>query len=147
MWDFSCDYMFRDEREGILTGQPMRPRMDTETIRTVLSTNRVDSTSFSSRCWAFRRTHTNTDPCLSTANTFIPCGLLVAISFFCTRLFPDPRFLLFVLQNIAGYKNATPKMRLNVCFNEMALYGPFAALIKGCSIYGRNGGQPTRGDD
>ena len=23
-----------------------------------------------------------------------------------TRLFPDPRFLLFVLQNIAGYKNA-----------------------------------------
>ena len=23
-----------------------------------------------------------------------------------TRLFPDPRFLLFVIQNIAGYKNA-----------------------------------------
>ena len=23
-----------------------------------------------------------------------------------TRLFPDPRFLLFVLQNISGYKNA-----------------------------------------
>ena len=23
-----------------------------------------------------------------------------------TRLFPDPRFLLFVFQNIAGYKNA-----------------------------------------
>ena len=23
-----------------------------------------------------------------------------------TRFFPDPRFLLFVLQNIAGYKNA-----------------------------------------
>ena len=23
-----------------------------------------------------------------------------------TRLFPDPRFLLFVLQNVAGYKNA-----------------------------------------
>ena len=26
----------------------------------------------------------------------------------------------------------------------MALFGPFAALIKGCSSYGRNGGQPTR---
>ena len=38
------------------------------------------------------------------------------------------------------------KMRLNVCFNETALFGPFAALIKGCSSYGRNGGQPTKGD-
>ena len=38
------------------------------------------------------------------------------------------------------------KMRLNVCFNEMALFGPFVALIKGGSSYGRNGGQPTRGD-
>ena len=28
-------------------------------------------------------------------------------------------------------------MRLNVCFNEMALFGPFAALIKGCSSYDR----------
>ena len=25
-------------------------------------------------------------------------------------------------------------MRLNVCFNEMALFGPFAALIKGCAV-------------
>ena len=58
-----------------------------------------------------------------------------------TRLFPDPRFLLFVLQNIA-----VTKMRLNVCFNEMALFGLFAALIKGCSSYGRNGGQSTGGD-
>ena len=38
------------------------------------------------------------------------------------------------------------KMRLNVCLNEMALFGLFAALIKGCSSYGRNGGQSTRGD-
>ena len=37
-------------------------------------------------------------------------------------------------------------MRLNVCFNEMALFGLFAALIKGRSSYGRNGGQSTRGD-
>ena len=34
-------------------------------------------------------------------------------------------------------------MRLKVSFNEIALYGPFAALVKGCSSYGRNGGQPT----
>ena len=39
------------------------------------------------------------------------------------------------------------KMRLNVCFNEKALFGLFAALIKGCSSYDRNGGQSTRGDD
>ena len=38
------------------------------------------------------------------------------------------------------------KMRLNVCFNEMALFGLFAALIKACNSYGRNGGQFTRGD-
>ena len=38
------------------------------------------------------------------------------------------------------------KMRLNVCFNEMALFGPFEALIKVCSSYGRNGDQPTRRD-
>ena len=36
------------------------------------------------------------------------------------------------------------KIRLNVCFNEMALFRPFPALIKGCGSYGRNGGQPTR---
>ena len=26
------------------------------------------------------------------------------------------------------------KMRLNVCFNEMALFGPFAAIIKGVAV-------------
>ena len=58
-----------------------------------------------------------------------------------TRLFPDPRFFLL-------YSKIFPvtKMRLNVCFNEMALFGLFAALIKGCSSYGRNGGQSTRED-
>ena len=38
-------------------------------------------------------------------------------------------------------------MRLNVCFNEMAPFGSFATLIKGCCSYGRNGGQPTRGEE
>ena len=58
--DFSCDCMFWDERGGGLA--PAGPRVDTATIRTVLSTNRVDSESFNSRCCAFRRTHTSADP-------------------------------------------------------------------------------------
>ena len=61
--DFSCDCMFWDNiRGGVLTGQPMGPQVDTPNIRTLLSTNHVDSRSFSSRCWAFRRTHPIEDP-------------------------------------------------------------------------------------
>ena len=60
--DFSCDCMFWDDRGGGLTGQPMGPQVDTANIRTVLSTNHVDSRSFSSRCWAFRRTHPSAGP-------------------------------------------------------------------------------------
>ena len=59
--DFSCDCMFWDDRGGGLTGQPMGPQVDTANIRTVLSTNHVDSRSFSSRCWAFWRTHPSED--------------------------------------------------------------------------------------
>ena len=60
--DFSFDCMFWDDRGGGLTGQPMDPQVDTANIRTVLSTNHVDSRTFSSRCWAFRRTHPSADP-------------------------------------------------------------------------------------
>ena len=60
--DFSCDCMFWDDRGGGLTGQPMGPPVDTANMRIVLSTNHVDSRSFSSRCWAFRRTHPSADP-------------------------------------------------------------------------------------
>ena len=60
--DFSCDCMFRDDRGGGLAGEPMGPQMDTAYIKTVLSTNRVDSRSLSSRRWAFRRTHQSADP-------------------------------------------------------------------------------------
>ena len=77
--DFSCDCMFRGERGGGYTRQPVGPSVDTAIITTVLSTNRVDSRSFSSRCWAFRRTHTSTDPirllCIRLAlplNLFLP---------------------------------------------------------------------------
>ena len=45
---FSCDSMFWDDRGGGLTGQPMGPQVDTANIRTVLSTNHMDSRSFSS---------------------------------------------------------------------------------------------------
>ena len=39
--------MFWDERGGGLTGQPVGPQVDTESITTtVLSTNRVDSRRF-----------------------------------------------------------------------------------------------------
>ena len=37
-------------------------------------------------------------------------------------------------------------MQLNICFDEMASFGPFADFIKGCSTCdrgGRNGRQPT----
>ena len=54
--------MFWDDRGGGLAGQPMGPQVDTANNRTVLSTNHVDSRSFSSRCWAFRRTHPSADP-------------------------------------------------------------------------------------
>ena len=60
--DFSCDCMFWDDRGGGLTGQPMGPQVDTANIRTVLSTNHVDTRSFSPRCWAFRRTHPSANP-------------------------------------------------------------------------------------
>ena len=60
--DCSFDCMFWDDRGGGLAGQPMGPQVDTANIRTVLSTHHVDSRSFSSRCWAFRRTHPSADP-------------------------------------------------------------------------------------
>ena len=60
--DFSCGCMFWDDRRRGPTGQPMGPQVDTASIRVVLNTNRVDSRSFSSRCWAFRRTHSSADP-------------------------------------------------------------------------------------
>ena len=56
---FSWVCIFWDERGGGLT--PVGPQVNTATIRIVLSTNRVDLASFSSRCCTFRRTHTSAD--------------------------------------------------------------------------------------
>ena len=95
---FSCDCMFRDERRGGLTGQPVSPQVDTVTIRTVLSTNRVDSRSFSSRCCTFRRTHTSKDP----------------IRLVCIRL-PSP----LTLSLPSGF---APSARFMICVSPRALW-------------------------
>ena len=77
--NFACDCMFWGERGGGYTRQPVGPSVDAAIMTTVLSTNRVDSRSFSSRSCAFRRTHTSTDPirllCIRLALplTLFPC--------------------------------------------------------------------------
>ena len=65
-------------------------------------------------------------------NTIVPRSPFFA---FCT-----PKYRLLQTQN---------KMRSNVCVNEMALFGPFAAFVKGKTFfdsYGEKGGLPTRRD-
>ena len=59
---FSCDCMFWGERGVGRTRQPVGPSVDTAIVTAVLSTNREDSRSFSSRGCAFRHTHTSTYP-------------------------------------------------------------------------------------
>ena len=90
--DFPCSCMFWDERRGELTGQPMGPQVDIATIRTVLSTNRVDSRRFSSRYWAFRRTYTSADPIrLRCIRLALPLTLP-----FPSQLAPSTRFMVYV---------------------------------------------------
>ena len=57
-----------------------------------------------------------------------------------TRLFPDPRFLLSVLQNIAGFQNAVVSASM-----KWRYLGYLQLLSKGVAAM-QNGGQPTRGD-
>ena len=59
---FSCDCVFWGNRGRILTREPVAPPVRTATMTAVMSANRVDVGSFSSRCWTFRRTHTSSDP-------------------------------------------------------------------------------------
>ena len=66
-------------------------------------------------------------------NTIVPRS-----SFFA---FCSPKYRLLQTQN---------KMRSNVCVNEMALFGPFAAFVKGKTFFdshGEKGGLPTRRDN
>ena len=62
VWYFSCDCMFWDNMGGGLTRQPVGPLGGAATMTAVMSANRVDFGSFSSRCCTFRRTHTSADP-------------------------------------------------------------------------------------
>ena len=95
---FSCNFIHRDERGGGLAGQPESSQVDTATIRTVLSTNRVDSRSLSSICWTFRRTHTSAGP----------------IRLLCIRL-----ALPLTLSLPSGF---VPSARLLVCVSSQALW-------------------------
>ena len=61
-YTYTHTHLYVLRREGRKTFTPVDPQVDTAAIRTTLSTNRVDSGSFSSRCCAFRRTHTSVDP-------------------------------------------------------------------------------------
>ena len=59
--DFLCDCMFWEKRGRGLTRQPVGPPVRTATMTTVMSANRGDLESLSSRCWTFWRTHTSAD--------------------------------------------------------------------------------------
>ena len=66
---FSCDGTFWDVRGEGLTRQPMGLPGNTAAITTATSIDHVNSGSFSSRCCAFRRTHTSADPIRPTSFT------------------------------------------------------------------------------
>ena len=59
--DFSCGCLIWDKRGGGLTRQPLGPPVGRAAMAAVTSANHVNLGSFSSRCCAFRRTHTSAD--------------------------------------------------------------------------------------
>ena len=61
MGDFSCDFMFWDERGGGRTGQSVDQLVGTAIMTAVMSASCVDSERFSSRCCTFRRKRTSAD--------------------------------------------------------------------------------------
>ena len=96
----------------------MGPQVATATIRTVLSTNRVDLGSFISRCCTFRRTHTSADP----------------IWLLCVRL-----ALPLTLSLLSRF---APNARLVVCTSHRALWlaGDFSC---DCKFWDERGGGTT----
>ena len=94
-----CNCMFWDERGAGLTRQPVGPALaNTTTITTVVSINRIESGSLSSRCYTLRRTHTSAGP----------------IRLLCTRL-----ALPLTLSRPSGF---APSVRLIVCVSPRALW-------------------------
>ena len=82
--DFSCDssivlYALK-KRGGGLTRQPVGPLVGTATMTAVMSANRVDLGSFSSRCCSFRRTHTSADPIRTLYPTSFTLDSLLALT-------------------------------------------------------------------
>ena len=60
--DSSCDSWVWEKRKILLTRQPVGTPVGTTTVTVVMSANRVNLGRFSSRCCAFRCTHTRADP-------------------------------------------------------------------------------------
>ena len=118
MGNFSCDCMVWEKRGGGLTGQSVGPQVDIAVIRIVLSTNHVDSKSFSSRCWAFRRTHTSADP----------------IRLLCTRL-----ALPLTLPLPSGFVTSA-RLMVGASPRALGLVGDFAC---GCMFWDERGGGLT----
>ena len=94
--------------------------MDASTIRTVLSTNRVDSRSLSSKCWTFRRKHTSADP---------------------TRLLCIRLALPLTLFLLSGF---VPSTRLMVCAPPRALLLHAVDFSCDCMFWDGRGGGLTR---
>ena len=55
------------------------------------------------------------------------------------RIFPDPRFLLFVSQSINGYKHKIKYGWMTASVNEIAPFEPYAAVVKGKTTLGSDG--------
>ena len=106
---FLCDCTFSDSRGGGHTGQPVGPLVDTATTTTVMSTNRVESGSFSSGCCAFRRTYTKEDP------TWLICirlALSLTVSLL-SRFAPSAIIMVFISPQTLWLVEG---VRVTVCF-------------------------------
>ena len=79
---FLWDCTFWDDRGGGLSRQPLGPLVDTLTIKTVTSANRMNLGSFCSRSCTFQRTRTSADPIrLLCARLALPLSLSLPSQF------------------------------------------------------------------
>ena len=141
---FLCDCMFWEKRGGGLTRQPVDPPVGTATMTAVMSANRVNLESFSSRCCTFRRTHTNADPirllCLRLA---LPLTTLSTPS----RLAPSARLTVGVSPRalwLAGIFSRSKKIWAGVAETrtDWVLKGEWDGMTHHCcsTLHGLTGG-------
>ena len=116
---FLCGGRFWDDRGRGRTGQPVGPYRDAAIMTTVVSTNRVDLGSFSSRYCAFRRTHTNADP----------------LRLLCIRL------ALPLTLSLPSRFAPSPRLMVGVSLGVLWLLGPSSC---GCTFWDDRGGEHTR---